>query len=204
MILESLFGSLVGIVGSGVTAFANYKTSQLQAQEREAERKFELAKIEAETKAMIAESEASIKVAQVTYRGQTDVEEAKAFTESQKEAHGCNLDNGVIVSMYDRGPVMAWLAAILTFLLGLCDVLKGLMRPALTIYVMLIASWVTYESYEIFSAFEIARFDAQEAWVSWKSTVDFILLLASTLISWWFGDRRLTKFMMQQKASGQR
>jgi hypothetical protein len=199
MILESLFGSLVGIVGSGVTAFANYKTSQLQAQEREAERRFELAKIEAETKALIAESEANIKVAQVSYAGQVDVEEAHAFTESLKDAGRTYLSEGVILSMYERGPVMSALAAFLTFLLGLCDVLKGLMRPCLTIYVMLIASWVTYESYEIFSAFEIARFDAQEAWVSWKSTVDFILLLASTLISWWFGDRRLTKFMMQQK-----
>jgi hypothetical protein len=201
MILESLFGSIVGIVGSGVTAFANYKTSELQERSREAERRFELAKIEAETRAMIAESEASIKVAQVTYAGQMDVEEARAFTESQKEAHGCNLDNGVIVSMYDRGPVMAVLAAILTFSLGLCDVLKGLMRPCLTIYVMAIASWVTYESYSIFQGFEVSRFDAQEAWTTWKSTVDFILLLASTLISWWFGDRRMTKFMMQ-KTSG--
>jgi hypothetical protein len=200
MILETLLGPFIGIAGSAVTGYLNYKTSQLQQKEREAERKYELAKIEAETKAMIAESEASIRVAQVTYSGQVDVEEARAFTESQKDAHGCNLDAGVIVSMYDRGPVMAVFAAILTFLLGICDVLKGLIRPGLTIYAMVAASWVTYESYNIFASFEIARFDAQEAWSSWQATVEFILLMAATLVSWWFGDRRLTKYLMNKNS----
>lgn len=75
MIIETALSALVGLLGTGLTTYSNYKMQKL-----EVDNKIRL--MEAESKNMIAEAEASIKVAQTTADMKVEVEEANAFRAS--------------------------------------------------------------------------------------------------------------------------
>ena len=200
IVLQGLIGPIMGIVGSIATSITNYKIKQLEIKEKELDRAHQLAMIEATTKATIAETEANIKVAQITYEGQVDIEEAKAFTVSQKEGNKRNLDAGIIESMFNRGQIMSFFAGFLTVGLGLCDVFKGLMRPFLTIYMVFLASWTTYECYDIMQGLDKSNFDPESIRQEWKETGIFIWNMASALVMWWYGDRRIAKSIKSKQS----
>ena len=75
MILETAISALVGLLGTGLTTYSDYKLKKL-----EVDNKIRL--LEAETRNMIAEAEASIKVAQTTADMQVEVAETNAFRDS--------------------------------------------------------------------------------------------------------------------------
>ncbi|MCL1915677.1 MAG: hypothetical protein FWG17_03070 [Desulfovibrionaceae bacterium] len=194
MLLEALMGPVAGIFGSIITSFQNYKMQQLAAQEKERERGHELAMLQARTQAMMAEVEANIRISEIQAAGAADLEAARAFAESQKEACRRNLGDGVIETMIKRGGLAGILGEILAFLLGSCDVLSAFIRPALTIYMTILATWVSYKAWIILEQCGLAGTDINTALKTWETALQFIFVLATTLISWWFGSSKLSNF----------
>ena len=73
--------------------------------------------------------------------------------------------------------------------MGCVDFIRGLMRPAITLYLIALTSWVSYTLYDLIVQLGAADFDGYEAIVLWRQVIDMVLYLTATAITWWFGSR---------------
>jgi hypothetical protein len=207
MIFESLIGTLAGFIGTGITTYANYKMKQMEIEDAKAKREHELNMVEAESQARIAEVQAQIQVAQVQTEGALALEESRAYTESQKQGNEKVFESRWVTTLLNRKDnwrfVTVPLATLICFLFGLSDAVQSIMRPALTIYSAAIATWVTWRAWEIMQGSGIDAFSTVQAVQQWEQATSVAYTLAVTLITWWFGDRRVAKNLMYQ-AQGQK
>lgn len=191
MILETALSALVGLLGTSLTTYSNYKMKQL-----EVDNKIRL--LEAESKNMIAEAEASIKVAQTNADMQIELSEANAFNTSLA-SHKQSLPSEWLTTLMNQ---KGWwrlltypIGVLLLLLMGVGDVINHLMRPALTLYSLGIASWVTYQCWDMLPP----DTGIEAAWAQWEDAASVVMLLAVTMVTWWFGDRRVAKHLMHMK-----
>lgn len=191
MIIETALSALVGLLGTGLTTYSNYKMQKL-----EVDNKIRL--LEAESKNMIAEAEASIKVAQTNAKMQVDVAEANAFRASMLSQQKALPSEWLQTLMNQKG----WwrfltypIGVLLLLLMGIGDVINHLMRPTLTLYSVGIASWVTYQCWDLLPPAE----NLAQAWAQWEEAASVVMLLAVTMVTWWFGDRRVAKHLMHMR-----
>ena len=71
--------------------------------------------------------------------------------------------------------------------LALVEVIRGLMRPAITLFLLAICSMVAFELYDLANA--LAMVDASAAWPLFQQVVNALLFLCTTAVTWWFGSR---------------
>lgn len=191
MILETALSALVGLLGTGLTTYSNYKMKQLEIDSK-------IRLLEAESKNMIAEAEASIKVAQTNAELQIELSEANAFNTSLSSNKQSLPSEWLSTLMNQQGwwKLLTYpIGVLLLLLMGVGDVVNHLMRPALTLYSLGIASWVTYQCWDMLppdSSFE-------GIWAQWEDAASVVMLLAVTMVTWWFGDRRVAKHLMHMK-----
>jgi hypothetical protein len=197
MILETLIGTICGFIGTGITAYTNYKMKQMEIEEGKAKRQHELDMVKAESEARIAEVQANIQVAQVQTEGAVLLEEARAFTESQKQGNRKIFDSEWVTALLGRQDGWRFLtiplASLICAIFGLSDAVQALMRPLLTLYCCGIATWVTWRAWEIMQTVGISSFTAQQAMSTWDQSTGVAYTLSVTLITWWFGDRQFAK-----------
>lgn len=191
MILETALSALVGLLGTSLTTYSNYKMKQL-----EVDNKIRL--LEAESRNMIAEAEASIKVAQTNADMQIELSEANAFNTSLA-SHKQSLPSEWLTTLMNQ---KGWwrlltypIGVLLLLLMGVGDVINHLMRPALTLYSLGIASWVTYQCWDMLPP----DTGVEAVWAQWEDAASVVMLLAVTMVTWWFGDRRVAKHLMHMK-----
>lgn len=191
MILETALSALVGLLGTSLTTYSNYKMKQL-----EVDNKIRL--LEAESRNMIAEAEANIKVAQTTADMQIELSEANAFNTSLS-SHKQSLPSEWLTTLMNQ---KGWwrlltypIGVLLLLLMGVGDVINHLMRPALTLYSLGIASWVTYQCWDMLPP----DTGVEAVWTQWEDAASVVMLLAVTMVTWWFGDRRVAKHLMHMK-----
>lgn len=186
MILESVLGVVTGLIGNITTSFFNMKAQKEK-------NKHELAMVEAETKAMIAEKEANIKITEAEVAAEVERMDAKIYNESQKQASEPALDDKILEKLF----ASKWtkpVAVLISFLLGIVDFLKHLMRPGLTAYLVLLTSWLTYEAAQIIQAKQ-ELLTADAAMDLFDNVTNIIIYLTVSVVTWWFGDRRVAKFL---------
>jgi hypothetical protein len=202
MILESLIGTIAGFIGTGITTYANYKMRQMEVEDNKAKREHELKMVDAESKARIAEVQANIQVAQVQTEGAITLEEAKGFTESQRQGNQHVFESKWVTALLNRKDNWRFLtvplAVLICCLFGLSDAIQSIMRPALTLYSAVIATWVTWRAWEIMQGAGVHTFNTSQAADIWQQATSVAYTLAVTLITWWFGDRRVAKHLMYQ------
>jgi hypothetical protein len=202
MIIESIAGTLFGILGTGVTSFVNFKMKKLELEESKAKREHELSMVRAESEARIKEIEANVQVTQVQTEGAILLEEARAFTESQKVGNEKIFESKWVTALMNRKDNWRFLtvpiAVLVCILFAVSDLIQSLMRPLLTLYSVAIATWVTLRSWDILQATGMS-FTTAQAIGQWNTATSVAVTLAVTLITWWFGDRRVAKNMMHQE-----
>lgn len=190
MILETALSALIGLLGTGLTTYSNYKMKQLETDSK-------IRLLEAESRNMIAEAEANIKVAQTTANMQIELDETKAFSNSIASYKPSLPSTWLETLMNQKGwwrLITYPIGVILLLFMGIGDVINHLMRPTLTLYSVGIASWVTYQCWSILPPDTSAH-----AWTQWEDAASVIMLLAVTMVTWWFGDRRVAKHLMHIK-----
>lgn len=186
MILETILGTVTGLAGTVLTSVLSFK------QQKE-KNKHDIALLEAQTKASIEEAKAQIQITEVQVAGDIQKIEANAFLETLKQNATPAIDAKVIDRLLSGGSVMRFFGITLSFLMGLVEFLKGIMRPGLTLYVMILASIITFKAVDIVSA-NGSLLSVSEAQTLFANSVETIWYLAVTLTTWWFGDRRTAKF----------
>lgn len=204
MLIETILGGVTGLIGNVVGGWFKLKQAKLDAEIRKADRAHDIAMINAETKAMIMEAKANIKVTQAQVEGAIDLKDAEAFMQSQQEGNKALFSNKWIDSLMS---VTGWwriltlpLASLVAFLFGFVDFLRGLIRPALTVYLCGVTTWVTWMAWEIMQK-EGLTFTALQAVNIFNDTTSIVTYLTVSCVTWWFGDRRMAKSIMTMRGA---
>ena len=78
-----------------------------------------------------------------------------------------------------------WLKTPLIFV----DLVRGLVRPALTIYLIALVWFVFKRAQGVLEESGLETLQPQEALAIYSTIIDMILYLAATAVTWWFGTR---------------
>lgn len=167
-------GGLIGLAGTALQAALRWGEAK-----QAAAREIELRRLDIEEKRLDIEQAERLAALQLeTARMQAGAAQAAAETAAARDVQLASYSN-------DRAaygpPPSGWVA----LLLGLVDVVRGLMRPAITLYTLGLMTWLGLLMHQT-SGGEIAN-----AADLWAQIVAGIISLTSTCVTWWFGSRQM-------------
>lgn len=202
MLIEGLLGTVTGIIGNAVGAWFKFKDRKLELEGMKLTHEHEVNMVRIQTQAMIAEAKANIKVTQAQVEGAIEIEDSRAFMEAQKQGNKSLFSYQWIDGLMQ---IQGWwriitfpVASLIAFLFGFIDFLRGLIRPALTIYLCGVTTWVTFMAWEIMQRSEITL-SAIQAVDIFNDTISIVTYLTVTAVTFWFGDRQMSKNIMKLK-----
>ena len=182
MILSALGGTISGLLGSLATNVFNFFSQKEK-------NKHEIELIKARTQERIEEAKAHIQTLQI----QSEIAQEKANSDiyqlSQKLGNRTAAPSQLIEKLFDSKWTV-WLGSLLVFLLGMVDVIRAAIRPGVTIVLLLTTGYLTYQNIQ----FMQQNGNLITAGMV-QMVIESIIYLTFTTISWWFGDRRMAKFI---------
>lgn len=200
MLFETILGAATGLIGNVVQGIFNYKSQKVQLERDKFNAKHELDMVKAETEAMIEEAKANIAITRAKVEGDIELADADAYLEAQK-AGNKNLFGqkwiDMLLKVEGKWKILTVPCAVLVgFLFGFVDFLRGLMRPALTAYLTGMATWITLMAWKIMNMNGVS-ISATMATDIFKDVTSIVIYLTVSAITFWFGDRRMAKTIMQ-------
>ncbi|WP_246109296.1 hypothetical protein [Reinekea thalattae] len=160
---SSGLGAIVGLFGSWLTKREERKNLNLKYDYEVQMAQIRKSEAELEFNHELALADKHIERAQVEGDIQRDIDEMSAFTESLKEQQ----------QMYK---------------ISFVDAIRGLMRPLITVYLLVIGTYVTIKIGGYVGGIEGAM-DADEMIKMYKETINQVMFLLTTAVTWWFGSR---------------
>jgi hypothetical protein len=161
LLTSSGFGAIIGLLGSWLTKRQEAKTLALQYQHENDMAKQRLVEAAAEYAHEIALKKEQIEQVQVEGAIQIDSKAMDAFTASIQN----DKPSGI----------------------KFVDAIRGLMRPAITLYLLAVTTALTLSIHKIVGGLE--SFDPKELFSLYQQIVLEIIFLCSTAVCWWFGSR---------------
>jgi hypothetical protein len=191
--LDILLGGLTGLIGNVITGIMSYKTQKLKNEH-------DIAMIQAETESMKIEAQMQIQVTKAEIEGAVELADAQVYMNSQTAGNQPMFSEKWIDKLFSvEGKVGRFfaipVAVLLAMGLGFVDWLRGFMRPALTIYLTGITTVLTYQAWDILQKHGLEGMSATQAITTYTQTTSMIIYLTVSCITWWFGDRRMAKFL---------
>jgi len=190
MILEllgsSAFGVITGIFGNIINTYSTYK---LQALKNE----FEIAKLDADIRVINAESAASIRVETAKTERELGIAELDALKESYKQADTVLFDKEYIQYLSKVPYLGSFAIFIITIAFAFVDFLKHSIRPFLTFYAVAASTAASYLCWKTLQLAGATAITAGAAMDLFHLSIMFTFYMTSTIVGWWFADRRLTK-----------
>jgi hypothetical protein len=192
MIAETILGGVTGLLGNIVTGILGYKNQKLQFEH-------EVIMLQAETEAMRMEAQMQIQITKAEIEGAVELADAQAYTLSQKAGSQPMFSEKWIDKLFSVegkfGRFFSIPAAVLIAIaFGFVDWLRGFMRPALTIYLTSITTAITWMAWQILQKHGIDM-TASEALSTYTQATSMVIYLTVSCVTWWFGDRRMAKFL---------
>ena len=186
MIISGLAGVLSGVGGSLVSNIFNFFSSKEK-------NKHEIALIDARIREIEAESKAKIQMVEIQSEVQKEVANQVSFDLSQQYGNRSLIESEMILKLFES-KWTKWLGGLLVLLMGIVDIVRAAMRPAITIVLMLITSVITYQHLQIVDANKELVDTAMISMI-----FDSIIYLTFTTVGWWFGDRTIGKFVKKSR-----
>jgi len=201
-VITAIFGGgITGIIGTVTTAIINYKTQKIKNEHEVAMEKIkvETMRVEAEiTKNLVSDVGTEVKDVMIKA---VEIQEAKAYAESQQLGNQDAFTSTWIDKLLSLKGIGSWfsfpIAYILIILFGIIDFLKGLMRPGITLYMMAASTWITLLAWQILDAAGMEKIPVEDALNLFNGVAMVIIYLTISCVTWWFGDRRMAKFLMR-------
>lgn len=195
--LDVLLGGVTGLLGNVITGILKYKNQKMQF---EHDQKM----IGLETQSMIEKSKAQIAITETQVKGEIEKTDAEAYKEAQKNANVSMFSEKWIDNLFNvEGKVGKFLAVpagiALSMGFAFVDWLRGVMRPLLTIYLTVMSSIITYMAWKIIQAHGLATMTATEAIGLYSETTSIVIYLTVSCVTWWFGDRTMSKALTEMK-----
>lgn len=200
MLIETILGGVTGLIGNIVTGWMNYKTMK-------AKNEHEVAMLKAESEAMKLEAEMNIKITEAKIQGEVELADTQAYIESQKSGQTRYFsDRWVDKLLSVDGKVSKWFALpaaiLIAFMFGIVDWLRGFMRPALTLYLTGMSTVITYMAWDIMQKYGMEQMSVDQALGVYNNVITIIIYLTVSCVTWWFGDRRMEKFLTNMNSKG--
>lgn len=197
-----MIGTILSFLGSGVVGnlfgiLGNWLNQRQIRQTKQMEMEHEIGMARVNIEVLKAKTDASIKITEAKVKGVVDLEEAKAYTTNivvgnQKSFSDKWLDKMLEVTGWARIFAYPFAGFLMTFF-GLTEVIKGLMRPTLTLAFTAGFGLIAYTSYGIIQARGIEHISIEQAILYFTLAVDTCILLTTTCVTWWYADRRMAK-----------
>lgn len=173
-IIGSIFaGGATGLLGVVFQRAFDWLHEREVSKQKKQDQEFELEKRKIDIQITQAEWAGRTRIAETEAGAAKDIAESNAFAASL-------LKEPERYSSADR------LTTGQNWLLVLLDVLRGIVRPALTVYLCALTTYIWWQVRQLISAED---FDPAEVLELWKMVVNTILYLTTTCILWWFGTR---------------
>lgn len=193
---ELIFGGLTGLLGTVWSSYNQRKLKELDLKDRVAGRQHDLAMMQAETEAMRAEADANIQITQAQVAGETQLQEVRAYTESQRYGNTSVFAESFMQRMFSTTGWIAWIAqplgVLICLLFGLVDTVKGIARPCITAYLLGVSTWVTMQAWKLMEHVS-SPLTAMQASGILTDVIKTVLFLTVSAVTWWFGDRMTAK-----------
>ena len=188
--IETLFAVLSSAAGGGILGLAGtaFKTWQ-ERKDRESQRDHDLKMRELDQADMRLEAELLLKQTATETQGQLALAQTEADAErdvaaAHLQAASYKQDKATY-SKVDK--LSGWWGAFWQGMLALVDMVRGFMRPAITLYLLVICSVIAWELYDLVEAMETLL--PTQAWPLFQQVVNAIIFLCTTSVTWWFGSR---------------
>lgn len=190
--LDVLLGGVTGLLGNLVTGWMNHKTTKLS---NEHEQKM----VALETAAMKEESKMQIAISKAEIEGAVELADSAAYMESIKVGNKKMFSEKWIDRLFNvEGKVGKFFAiplgVILAMGFGFVDWLRGVMRPGITLYLTIMTTVITYMAWKLIQDHG-AGMTVDDAVEIYKQTTSIVIYLTVSCVTWWFGDRRMAKFL---------
>lgn len=187
---SGVFGSVIGVVGNFLTQWQVKKQKQM-------ENAHEVAMAKVQIDILRAQTDASIKIKQAEVQGAVDLQDSKAYGTTLVVANQKSFSDRWIDRLLN---VEGWFKYITiplaVFMIGplvLVDIIKGFMRPTLTMGFAIGFAYLMHVCYGILENSQFGALTAQQAVMYFTLGVDTVIMLTTTCVTWWFGDRRAAK-----------
>lgn len=174
-----LAGGATGLLGILAQRFFDFKTKQLDLQSAQIKNAHEIAVIKANGELMAQEYAGKTQVAQVEAAGRSDVAASEAFAASLKVEPTRYADGVRPKGVWGN---MGW------FLMVLIDFIRGIVRPALTVYLCALTTLIYFQAQTIMTTYGMV-IQADDAFKLVVRIIETILYLTTTCLLWWFGTR---------------
>ena len=201
MVLETILGGVTGLIGNVISSIMTYKTQKLKNQHEQMMMKLE-------TAAMRAEAEANIRITKAQVEGAVELADSQAYMASIHAGNKAMLDEkwvDKLLSIEGRWKFITIpIACLVAILFGFVDWLRGFMRPALTMYLTILTTAITWMAWDIMQKHGMGM-TSEQAVAVFNQVVAIVIYLTVSCVTWWFGDRRIAKFLTtlhEKKGSG--
>lgn len=204
--IESLLGGLTGLVGSITTGIMNFKMKKLELEKDKLNNAHEIARISAETTAMIQEKEAEIRVVATEYEGKENLIDAESFQVGQKAL--VNKDDSKIYNTIDKliegstgkfRIVSKSIGIILLFLISIVEIMRKSIRPGLTVFYTVTSAYICYTCFKIMTSGGTSL-PPDKLYIILDQCVSATIYLTITIVTFWFSDRSAGKFIREHLA----
>ena len=144
-----------------------------------------------------AQTDASIKITQAKVQGAVDLQDSKAYGTTIVMANQKSFSDRWMDKLLEQEGKLRYFTIPMAFMimgpLAFIDVLKGFMRPVLTLGFTAGYAYLMYICYDILKGAEFKTLTAEQAVMYFTLGVDTCVMLTTTCVTWWFGDRRAAK-----------
>ena len=180
----SVAGGLIGVGTGLVGSLAGSIFTLIKDRQNN---KHEIALIEAKIRETQAEAALQIQRIQVEGDIAMDIAAQKGFDLSQTYGNQRALDSGAIDRLFE----FTWgrpFGVFLVMLFGMGDVFRVWIRPSITITLMFIMSYITFQHVAL-----MGQYDGVVTQDMLIQIYDNLWYLTCSTIGWWFGDRTIGK-----------
>lgn len=191
--LDVLLGGITGLIGSISTGIMNYKMQKLK-------NVHDISMIQAETESMKIEAQMQIQVTKAEIEGAVELADAQVYMQSQKSGQQVMFSEKWIDKLFNvQGKVGRFFAipagVLIAVAFGFVDWLRGFMRPALTLYLTGVTTVLTWMAWKMMQDHGLAAMTTTQALATYTQVTTMVIYLTVTCVTWWFGDRRMAKFL---------
>src|SRR5260221_4071692 len=177
-VLGTIFGSVfsggaTGLIGVAVQRYAYYKNRQLEMQIAKQKFDQDLALKQSDMRIMEKAWTGRVQVAQTDAEAAADAAASQAFAASY----------AMEPKRYSEGVPVGKTGG---FLLVLLDLFRGVVRPALTVYLCVLTTMIYYQARILIEREDL---NAEQALKIEHLIIGTILYLTTTCVLWWFGTR---------------
>ncbi len=197
--LDVILGGVTGLLGNTITSFFKYKNSKMEYAHKEK-------MVDLETQAMIKEAEMQIDINKARIEGEIELADAAAFDTSQKVGSQKLFHEKWIEMIMEAGRADKWYSfvfkitgAVISASFAFVDWLNAMMRPTLTIYLVGASSYITVLAWKIMEAHGMDTITSMQAIAIFNQVSSTMIYLAVSCVTWWFGDRTMSKFLQQRE-----